>query len=237
MSEDSPKGKGTLILLDGIPGSGKSLLAKSLKAMLDDKGKPCKVYIEECDEEKLDQYIRDMEKYAYSFQLETALDKCKIEDEAVVFAESGGIAIVDRSLMGDSSFTLLHYANGFISANQLKEYTDKVFGAGSTSKSGNDKYDSLSIYLSVKPEIALERIRRRGTQAEKDEYTVEYLRLLDMAFREVSSKVRIMEFNWDKELPVVNGVIPSSYLHDTFKNGMLEKRPTVSSDRDQEPPS
>ena len=60
---------GSSILLEGSIGVGKSTVGKSLEKFFKNIGLKARFYPEYVNEPLLNQYISDMNKYAYSFQL------------------------------------------------------------------------------------------------------------------------------------------------------------------------
>src|SRR4051812_7244364 len=93
--------------IEGIIGVGKTTLGRSLEKMLNDNGIATKFFPEYVNKDLLGQYIGNMHRYAYSFQLIMLCKRIEIYREAERFAATGGVAIIDRSIVGDMTFALM----------------------------------------------------------------------------------------------------------------------------------
>ena len=73
--------------IEGIIGVGKTTLGKSLEKFLNERGIKTKFYPEYVNKDLLDQYIKNMKQYAYSFQLVMLFKRLEIYREAVRFSK------------------------------------------------------------------------------------------------------------------------------------------------------
>src|SRR5665648_663656 len=103
--------RGSLLIIEGVIGAGKTTLGHSLAAYLNQIGIPTRFYPEYVNPELLAQYIADMPRYAYTFQLFMLRVRCDTYREAQLFTATGGIALIDRSLPGDLAFAPMQYDN------------------------------------------------------------------------------------------------------------------------------
>src|SRR5687767_9035911 len=96
--------KGGVFTIEGIIGAGKTTLGKSLEQFLNECGIKTRFFPEYINKDLLSQYIGDMKRYAYSFQLIMLCKRIEIYRIAEAFASTGGVALIDRSIIGDMSF-------------------------------------------------------------------------------------------------------------------------------------
>jgi deoxyadenosine/deoxycytidine kinase len=61
--------RGAVIVIEGIIGSGKTSLGRKLTQMIAGSNIPCKFFEEEVNDELLALFLKDMKKYAFTFQL------------------------------------------------------------------------------------------------------------------------------------------------------------------------
>lgn len=109
---------GRIIAVEGGIGAGKSTFGQTLTEYLTDSGLRARYYPEYINQKLLSQYIGDMKKYAYSFQMVMLTMRINIYREAVDFARTGGIAVIDRSLVGDYTFAKMQKETGRISDSE-----------------------------------------------------------------------------------------------------------------------
>lgn len=221
--QEARKLKGSVILVEGGIAYGKTTIGKSLASYLQHLGLKAKFFPEYRNPVLLQQYIKNMKKYAYAFQLFLLGRRAETYREAKVFAEAGGIAIVDRSFPGDKAFALLQVELGNMSQNDYATYL-------AVAKQEIDLEPDFTLRLVCTLETVLERIRQRGHQEEIDGYTPEYLRLLEVQYDKVFTELtaergehRILQLPWDqpKQRDPVTGMLRDTDLHQiiTAMNG------------------
>ncbi len=166
---------GSEIILEGTIGVGKSTLGRSLTEYLKGVGLPVRFYPEFRNDMLLKQYIGDMKKYAYSFQVIMARERLRIYREACEFSQNGGISIIDRSLIGDYTFALMQKEKEFISGDEWDIYLNLI-------QHDSDAEPFVTLYLQCSPEEAFARMKKRNIQAEISGYTLDYFEDLHDAY-------------------------------------------------------
>lgn len=163
-----------VIILEGTIGVGKTTLGTSMENFLNGLGIRTKFYKEFVNEKLLAQYINNMEKYSYTYELMMMTYRINIYREAKSFADSGGVAILDRSVIGDYAFGLLQKKRGFISEEEWNILISRI------TKENLPEPDYV-IHLNCEPDVAISRTTKRSSDAEK-KYTLEYFLKLKEAY-------------------------------------------------------
>ena len=104
--------KGGVFTIEGVIGVGKTTVGRSLEKYLNDIGIRANFYPEYVNKELLAQYIGDMKRYAYAFQMIMLCKRIEIYRDAERYADTGGVALIDRSIIGDMTFAKMQYDNG-----------------------------------------------------------------------------------------------------------------------------
>jgi len=99
-------------------------------------------------------------------------------------AHAGESVIQDRSIWGDHIFAKVMVEDGLITKDQYNHLYLKIF----ESLSQFLIPPSIILFLKTSPETALERIRRRGREFERD-ITLDYLTRLDETYEEWLQKM------------------------------------------------
>lgn len=190
--------KGSIIIIEGIPGSGKSTLCTKLAQYLTAVGFETKNFEEEVNEPFLELFLSDMKKYAFAFQMNALCHRQRIYMQALDYArKNNGIAIVDRSLAGDCSFAGLQHDYGNISDFEWKIYEHTV------NKSPLPQPSTI-IYLEVDTEVAMYRIKERNRGSEASAYDRKYLEDLDMNYKcsmeECEIPIKYIDWNEPRDL-------------------------------------
>ncbi len=189
---------GTIITVEGLIGVGKSTIGKKLECFLNNIGLNCKFFPEFICKPILNQFISNMNKYAYSFQMNMLLQRINIYNNAYEFScKSGGISIVDRSLTGDYTFAEMMFEKGNISEEEFRVYKEVLV---SLKKEEPD----IILYLQCLPEIAYKRMKSRGIESEISGYSIEYFRELNEKYtnniKKLNHPVLTIDWNEDKDL-------------------------------------
>ena len=195
--------KGGVFTIEGIIGVGKSTLGRSLEKLLKDNGIHCKFFPEYVNKELLSQYISDMPRYAYSFQMVMLFKRIEIYRDAERFASQGGVALIDRSIIGDMTFARMQKDNGNFTSDEWNIYL-------SVMKQDIQLTPTASIFLRCSAKTSLERVKNRGIQAEVDGYTSGYMEQLSDAYEKSISEcdnVKHIIIDWDSPLIVNDGYL------------------------------
>lgn len=186
--------RSSIIIIEGIPGSGKSSLCEKLFKYLTEVGFTVKNFEEEVNVPFLELFLSDMKKYAFAFQMSALSNRQKIYSHANDYARrEGGIAIIDRSLYGDISFAALHHEYGNISDEEWAIYEHTVDRTPMPQP-------SKVIYLDVDIETSMERISIRNRGSEASSYSYKYLYDLDVNYKVIieESGIPVTYIDWNK---------------------------------------
>jgi deoxyadenosine/deoxycytidine kinase len=182
--------RGDVICIEGQIGIGKSTLGKQMETFLRKIGFNAKYYSEYVNQELLAQYISDMKRYSYAFQMIMLCKRMEVYRQALELAKIGGVAILDRSLIGDMIFAQMQRDNGNISESEWSVYMSVV-------KQENNLEPDHVIYLRAPVEKCLERIKKRGIEAEINGYDFKYLKTLEDAHEKVlSNQKNVTQVSW-----------------------------------------
>ena len=195
--------KGGIFIIEGIIGAGKTTLGNSLEHYINSVGLKCKFYKEYYNEELLNQFIGNMKHYAYFFQMMMAIKRIEIYKEAELFSQLGGIAFIDRGLIGDMTFATIHHKNGNISDDEWKMYNNFL-------KSEKLFTPSACIYLKCNTETSMDRVKSRGITSEINGYNSNYINDLKNTYDAVISNitnVKIICLDWNKSIGLVSNMV------------------------------
>ena len=186
--------RGHVIVLEGTISAGKTTLGKNIVDLLTKFKLKAKFFHEYVNEDLLQQYIIDMKTYAYGFQLIMQAHRINSYKNARDFANKGGIAIIDRSIIGDYAFALMQKKRGFITEAEWDIYM-KIF-----IQENLIQPDGI-IYLDCTVDTVVGRIVKRGIKCESS-YDISYLQELNQtyshAFEENHINPLIIDWNLDR---------------------------------------
>ena len=200
--------KGGIYIIEGIIGVGKTTLGTSLENYLNNVGLQCKFYKEYFNEDLLNQFIGDMKKYSFFFQMMMVVKRIEIYKEAEEFSKLGGIAFIDRSLVGDMVFAEMHHKNGNISDDEWKIYNNFI-------KSEKLFTPSACIYLQCNTNTSVNRMNNRGIISEVNNYDINYINTLKDMYDHVISNInniKIISLDWNNPINFTNNIIPEDNI-------------------------
>ena len=194
--------RGSVITIEGLIGIGKTTLGRAIVNYLSSNGFNARFYPEYVNEDFLKTYIANMEKYSFSFQLFMLEKRIEIYNEAQRFAETGGIAIIDRSINGDYTFALMQLKKGFFDDEEWQVYLSIL-------RKEKIPEPSLTLYLICSPETSMRRVKKRGIQSEINGYTIEYMKELNAAYNESMKTVKhpLVTVDWEYDVGVDDVVV------------------------------
>jgi len=201
--------RGSIIIIEGNIGVGKSTLGKNITKFLNDAELKTKFFPEYVNDLFLKKYIDNMQVYALGFQIMMLLKRIEVYKEAINFAQCGGISIIDRGLIGDLVFAGMLYKKGIIDDDGWSIY-----------KSMQDNTlvePHCVLYLKCSIETAMRRIMKRGNNAEKG-YSMTYLSELSDAYESKIKELEqnIIEFDWNEDI-IINDFTISNILTKIIK--------------------
>ena len=171
--------RGSAIAIEGAIACGKSTMGKHIESYLNHIGIKAKYFPEYVNMSFLNLFLSDMKKYAFSFQITMLCKRIEIYKEAEAFInQENGVAILDRSFVGDKVFALMHYRQGNISEMEWRVYC-------SLAESEIQFEPQYSIYLDCSIDVIQKRLRKRNNQSEVSSYSQEYLKELSETYEEL----------------------------------------------------
>jgi len=205
--------RGGVFTLEGIIGVGKTTLGRSLENYLKEIGIDAKFFPEYVNEKLLGQYISDMKRYAYSFQMIMLCKRIEIYREAERFAKTGGVAIIDRSMVGDMTFACMQKDNGNFTDDEWETYISMMTQEIQLTP-------SASVFLRCTAETSMRRVKQRGILSEINGYTVEYMKQLQEAYDKTiddCTSVRHIIIDWNDPIPMYNnGNLNTKFVEDVL---------------------
>jgi len=205
---DTFSAKNVILSVSGIIGVGKSTLAEKLGKEL----KANVLYEPVKENEYLNKFYKDMNKYSFPMQV-YLLNKRFEQHQQMVW--SGKNTIQDRSIYEDVIFAKM------LRESKLMEELDfQTYRSLFQNMSNFLHRPDLIIYLDVKPEIALERIKRRSRNCEST-IPLEYLKDLKKGYedwlKDVSPRIPVLRIDW-------NEFKDTEYVINLVKNKLKETR-------------
>jgi deoxyadenosine/deoxycytidine kinase len=186
---------GSVIVIEGEIGVGKTTLGRSIETYLQSIGLRCRFFPERVDYELLNLFINDKHRYSFAFQIAMLKNREQVYREAEEFSRSGGISIVDRSLAGDMTFARMLMNSGHISADEFEVYM-KI------SKEMNLLMPTITLYLESSIDTLLDRVNTRGIAIEK-KYDRQYLTELKHEYEKTfENSKNLLRFDWSQPKPL-----------------------------------
>ena len=165
-----------VVELEGCIGSGKSTLSKKLKQAEKEKtGNDVVIMEEHVNETFLGAFYKEVQRFAFSFQMYMLTTRLHQMDVA---ATTPGTILLDRGVIGDAIFALMHKASGNISSDEWAIYSSVCKQRQPQKLS--DRVNVL-VYLDVEPATCLARISERARGSE-EKIPLGYLETLDAAY-------------------------------------------------------
>jgi len=199
--------RGNIIILEGLIGVGKTTLGYSLEAYLNQIGLSAKFFPEFKNVGLLKQYINDMKRYAYTFQIAMLMARLEIYRQADAFAKTGGISIIDRSLPGDYTFAKMQKEQHRFTNDEWLVYKRLI--------PLNLSEPNCIVMLNCDPIVAFERMKTRGEKSEISGYTLEYFQQLNtyyqQTFNDISHPIIIIDWNKSRQC-IVDGSNVNRFL-------------------------
>lgn len=196
--------RGGVYTIEGLIGVGKTTLGRSLERYLNENGLEAKFFPEYVNKELLSQYIKDMKRYAYAFQMVMLCKRIEIYRQAELFSRTGGISLIDRSIVGDMTFARMQMENGYFTPEEWAVYLNLV-------KSEIQLAPTASLYLRCTAATSLERVKSRGNESEINGYTYDYMNKLHNAYTVSFSHctdLRHIVIEWDSPQLLEDGSLP-----------------------------
>lgn len=203
--------RGTVTVVEGLIGAGKTTFAEELGAMLGGEtlifGEP-----DEKDEANpyLADYYKDPDRWAFTMQIHLLQARHKIHLDAQWYVLNRGgrrkgnaHAVIDRPFYGDTAFARLQLRRKHLQPREYETYRSLYH-----SMTANVLHPQFCIWLDTTPETSARRVTQRmeiqtGRKCE-DTISLEYLAQLQQEIGHMisvleSSGVRIIKLNWNED--------------------------------------
>ncbi len=193
----------------GIIGAGKSTLATALGSHLD-----LPVYYEPVDDnEYLADFYRDTARYSFATQI-YLLNRRFAQHQEVIWKGEGGVQ--DRTIYEDAVFARMLVKLELMDERDYRTYVDLFRHMSNFMCRPN-----VIIYLDVKPEVSMERVKKRQRDVEGG-LTLEYLVALyeeyENFIKDISRTIPTIRVDWDnfRDAKEMAQVIEKAYLNESF---------------------
>jgi deoxyadenosine kinase len=193
----------------GLIGAGKSTLATALGELLD-----IPVYYEPvADNEYLADFYEDTAKYSFAMQI-YLLNRRFQQHQEIIWRGGGGIQ--DRTIYEDAVF-----AKMLVNLKLMDDRDYRTYLSLFKHMSNFMCKPNLVIYLDVKPERSMERVKMRSRGVESG-ITLEYLQALyneyEIFLQDISRTVPIIRVDWDQfhDANEMAKMLEREYLNSSF---------------------
>ena len=216
---------GDVVVVDALVGAGKSTLTKSIKSWCEKRGRRVAVFREVIAPEFLNLMLSDP-KYLFAFQAGTILQKAALIEHAVRFATiTGALVIVDRGMIGDFGFALMHYEAGRIDEREWQAYTSIVRTANAPgiesvamrkacqlSSVVKPRCNFKTVWLSVDPSTAMDRMRARNNPIEVSSYDLAFFARLHSIYSQLFACGEAQVVDFSPHATVVDSTLPDEFV-------------------------
>lgn len=206
--------RGSIIIIEGQIGVGKTTLGHSLTRRLNDIGIPCVFYPETIHMPWFEMFISDIPRYALGYELFCTATRLLTYEKALRKRDQGYVCIIDRSLDGDMVF-----AKSLLERSQLtQEEFDVVESWSNEAKNTEIEPPDYLIYLQTTPQIAIMRTAKRDRKGE-DKYDIGYFVQLhneyEKAMKNITANRHKLYVDWSDDLDVnMCGILNNEYVDD-----------------------
>lgn len=171
-----------VLIIEGAIGVGKSTLAKEIAKRATESGLFDRVHIfkEPISPQMLRAYLKDKKRFAAIFQHNILFKMLNIyrEAEKLVRDNERLLVIIDRGLIGNLSFAEMQHSEKIFDEVDYKLYLEEFEVDDGFGKKWSKHPQFVTIYLRCEPDVAFERMKKRGIKEEIDSYTIEYFQNL-----------------------------------------------------------
>lgn len=212
--------KGSIIVIEGNIASGKSTLTDNLVSYLISEGLDARLYKEPILQSYLDAFILNQPKYAFGFQMSMLIENQCLYADALDHSRKGGVAIMDRSFLGNRVFAEVQKNKGNINDDDFKIYED-VFNR----MDAFPKPDYI-VYLKVNPQVNARRCKLRDRSCEADNYDIGYFQSLNDRYDDLISRLRnehnIIELEWSRDRTIAEQKMGTMEVLTALRSNLLE---------------
>lgn len=190
---ESKNSENVHLVVSGGIGVGKTTFCKNISENFNN----IKPFFEPVENnEYLNLFYED--KYKYSFPMQIYLLNYRFQQHQKIMNTT--FSIQDRCIYEDTIFAKMLYEGVFMEKLDYETYKHLF-----SNMSSFLKQPDLIIYLDVKPEIALRRIKNRNRDCEKN-ITLEYITSLHKGYenwiKDIETKIPVLRIPWDSFIPI-----------------------------------
>jgi deoxyadenosine kinase len=144
----------------------------------------------------LEDFYKDMARWTFPMQLFLLAKRFQLHQEVIwnPAHQKGGGVVQDRTIYEDVVFAKMHHDDGIMAGRDWDTYISHF-----NIMRRYLVYPDVIFYLQIQPEVAMERIRSRGRDAER-EISLDYLRKLHEGYElfahEMRSHTRVYFIDW-----------------------------------------
>jgi len=189
--------KSCIICIEGNIGIGKTTLGKNLEELFTHNNIKAKFFPEKVQSIFLNMYLGNIDKYSFTFQLIMLLNCISVYEKAMKFIKKGGVAIIDRSIIGNYIFCKYHFEKKLITAEEfniyMKYYSDNGFFV-----------PDIILHLDGDVDIIMDRIKTRGTFMEVSTYENKYIEDINQEHKiTLKDQKNVLTVDWNKNIKVL----------------------------------
>ena len=148
----------------GCIGAGKTTISKALQSVIKDAEGECFGLFEPVESNPvLSKFYEDPKRYAFVMQVYMLNRRLEQQHLAQDLAKSQISTVQDSSIFGDSCFVEMLRKDGIMDDIDVQTYSELF-----VNMTDRVMYPSLVVYLDCDPDVAKQRIIKRGRECEKD---------------------------------------------------------------------
>lgn len=186
--------------VSGLIGAGKSTFTGQLVEHL---GENWGAYYEPVETNPyLEDFYQDIARWTFNMQMFLLAARFRQHQEVLwdpCHRKGGGI-VQDRTIYEDTIFARMHHEDGLMVGRDWDTYIEHFH-----IMQGFLRYPDVIVYLRVEPETALERVRQRARDAERD-LPLDYLKRLHEGYEafveEMQRYTVVVPIDWSEYRPV-----------------------------------
>ena len=169
-----------IVTVNGLLGVGKSTLTTNLCTLCDYTLMPEPVE----SNPFLNKYYEDPNRYAFDMQIFLLFERVKQSKEAYFRSLRGETIVIDSNIYSDMAFALVQRDDNYFIPEEFDLYKNLY-----DYMTVNIKYPDILFWLELKPEDAMERIKKRSRECESN-IPIEYLNSLYNAHKKVLDELK-----------------------------------------------
>lgn len=209
----------------GTIGAGKTRLTRCLEKVITEREGRCEGLYEPVEDNPyLKLFYADKERYAFPMQIFMLTRRLRQQRRAQANALDGISSVQDSSVFGDSCFVEMLHKDGVLSDLDVENYADTFID-----RCESVMYPTLVVYLNCPPEVAKQRVIKRGRECEKN-IELEYLDRLNneigVLCRDFERYTFVKEINAAVDLTMEESEEQAKQIYEELS--LIRKHPVMS---------